>query len=846
MKLARHIDLINGMAFLSALALAEMAVADGVPATAADAVRRPLAQKVQLNKLALSPEIKDMLREGVSMPLVARSAAQSSDEGVVSATLTVKLLADGSMRLESVKPLVAQKKSVLSPAAIQALRQAAGRVFSPSGELSISADEHLQLDMMAMRVDLFLDPAGFAIDQAHLRESVLQAPSSAALSSVLKYSFNGYSSRNQGRGHSSAYLTFDDTTSLGVDHVNVMGSAYLDDAASDQSVTLDRLMYERDIDGKRLALGMVDGWNLQSLGNVSTLNGKRMYGFSYGNASQTLKLDASQSLNPIDVYLPATGEVRIKREGRLLNTQRLGMGNHRLDTSLLQAGVYDVEVEVLIAGQVQSRRVYRVNKPVGGSSLRDGLNWQVWGGASEAMSRYEGNGAQVDEGGAYRSLFGLSVGALWHGMDWNLTLYQNDKTTVQEGFASWQLSDAVRASLQNLFASDGTRRRVGTLNLALPRGIGGVWLTSERGEQGRRLNFYARDYDSVGANFNLRGWGVDAGSLNLSHDRDLSTGYRYMRSDYSRQMYNGKWGSAQLQLGASRNLNGKTRDQQYYAMMTFNLAIDGNFSVGMSHRDGGDTLDLSASKSFEDSVIDDAGVNASISREGAEGQSSSFGAYVGFNGRYGQGNVSVDAEQDSRSASVNMQGGLAWGAGALAAGGGQDEAGIVVDVPETPDGALEAVLNEQTYRLLQGRNWIALPAYNTYHFYVRDAESGKASYDVSETDHEYTLYPGNVVRVTPKVKQMVTVFGQLAAADGSPLRHVTVRNHIGQAQTDEQGNFAIDVDQHHPEVSVEPDAAERFRVSLDLKHAGATAWLGKIVYGRDPQRVYAPLREDEG
>lgn len=845
MMCARRIDLKNWMAFLSALILAETACAEGGLTAEAESARRPLARQVQLNKLALSAEIKDMLRQGVSMPLVARSALHASDEGVVSATLTVRLQADGLMRLEKINPLLANNKSVLSPSAVRALKEATGRAFGPDGALSLDATERLQLDMMAMRVDLFLDPDGFAADSAHLRESTLQAPSSGGLSSVLKYAFNGYSSRNQGRGHSSGYLTFDNTTSLGVDHVNVMGSAYLDDAAADQSVTLDRIMYERDIDGKRLALGMVDGWNLQSLGNVSTLNGSRMYGFSYGNVSQTLKLDASQSLNPIDVYLPATGEVRVKREGRLLSTQRLGMGNHRLDTSALQAGVYDVEVEVLVAGQVQSRRVYRINKPVGGSSLRDGLNWQLWGGAGEAMSRYGDQGA-ADEGGAYRPLFGLSVGALWHEVDWNLTLYQNDKTTVEEGFASWQLSDAVRASLQNLLASDGTRRRVGTLNLALPHGVGSVWLTGERGAKGRRLNFYARDYDSLGANFNLRGWNVDAGSLNLSYDRDRGSGYQYMRADYSRQVYNGKWGGAQLQLGTSRNLNGKAADQQYYAMLTFNLAIDGNVSVGMSHRDGGDTLDLSASKSFENSVIDDAGVNASISREGAGGQSSSYGAYVGFNGRYGQGNVSADVDQDSRSASVNLQGGLAWGGGVLAVGGGQEEAGIVVDVPETPDGALEAVLNEQAYSLRQGRNLIAVPAYNTYHFYVRDAESGKASYEVSDTDREYTLYPGNVVRVTPKVKPMVTVFGQLTRADGAPLRHVMVRNHIGQAQTDEQGNFAIDVDQRYPEVSVEPEAEERLRVNLDLKDVGATAWLGKIVYGRDAGRVYAPLRDEEG
>ncbi|WP_039755630.1 hypothetical protein, partial [Chromobacterium haemolyticum] len=121
------------MAFLSALILAETACAEGGLAAEAESARRPLARQVQLNKLALSAEIKDMLRQGVSMPLVARSALHASDEGVVSATLTVRLQADGLMRLEKINPLLANNKSVLSPSAVRALKEATGRAFGPDG-----------------------------------------------------------------------------------------------------------------------------------------------------------------------------------------------------------------------------------------------------------------------------------------------------------------------------------------------------------------------------------------------------------------------------------------------------------------------------------------------------------------------------------------------------------------------------------------------------------------------------------------------------------------------------------------------------------------------------------------
>ncbi len=63
-----------------------------------------------------------------------------------------------------------------------------------------------------------------------------------------------------------------------------------------QDSELYKAMYERDFAGHRFAGGMLDTWNLQSLGPMTAISAGKIYGLSLGEtrASSTI-FDSSQS-----------------------------------------------------------------------------------------------------------------------------------------------------------------------------------------------------------------------------------------------------------------------------------------------------------------------------------------------------------------------------------------------------------------------------------------------------------------------------------------------------------------------------------------------------------------------
>ncbi|MBE2376382.1 TcfC E-set like domain-containing protein, partial [Klebsiella pneumoniae] len=134
---------------------------------------------------------------------------------------------------------------------------------------------------------------------------------------------------------------------------NFNGSLY-GIGTGNQESKLYRSMYERDYQGRRLAMGMVDTWNLQSIASMSALNSSRIYGVSYGNKSSSQTQDNTLALVPVTVFLPAAGEVHVYRDGKLLSIQNFSMGSYELDTSRLPFGIYNVDIQVVVNGRVVS------------------------------------------------------------------------------------------------------------------------------------------------------------------------------------------------------------------------------------------------------------------------------------------------------------------------------------------------------------------------------------------------------------------------------------------------------------------------------------------------------------
>lgn len=122
---------------------------------------------------------------------------------------------------------------------------------------------------------------------------------------------------------------------------------------------------------------------------------------------------------------------------------------------------------------------------------------------------------------------------------------------------------------------------------------------------------------------------------------------------------------------------------------------------------------------------------------------------------------------------------------------------------------------------------------------VQVGSDAHASYDIFTEDDSYTLYPGNVPTLKPTVKQMVTVFGRLVDESGAAIANASVKNHIGETITDEQGGFSIDVDAAIPEVQVSSDKTGEFKVAMTIEHAsGGIVRLKDVVWSPHKSDVY--------
>ncbi|MBY0446516.1 MAG: TcfC E-set like domain-containing protein, partial [Burkholderiales bacterium] len=360
----------------------------------AELVTEPLNKTIAAHKLSdsnriyISDTVKEYLEAGFAIPLILRNSDPDSlGETVPLANIYLRY-AEGIFHISNVA-LLTDSKVRLSLQGKKDVKSAVGQSLDAAGFLRINEHISIQFDMETMRIELTVSDQEFEVIKKQ-RVEILGPSASEGLSNVLQYDLNGYASKSNDVSSNSAYLRFDNVLSLKENHLNIAGWANSSNQSAQSTAEVETVMYERDMNGRRFAIGMLDGWALQTLGNVSTLDAERMYGFSYGNAGNSAKYDGTQSLSPVIVYLPASGEVRLLRDARVLSIQRLPMGNHELDTSMLPSGIYNVVAEVAVGGKVVSSRTYRINKPYSSKSAGEGLSWQVWGGLSKRYARYTG------------------------------------------------------------------------------------------------------------------------------------------------------------------------------------------------------------------------------------------------------------------------------------------------------------------------------------------------------------------------------------------------------------------------------------------------------------------------
>ncbi|WP_314727836.1 CS1-pili formation C-terminal domain-containing protein [Serratia liquefaciens] len=773
------------------------------------------------------------LREGMSIPLLLhfeKNSGVKDDRRIGHAFLYLEndqlkirqiALEDG----DAGTPLTAETIKQL-----QALQEAA---FDRQQRIALTPDAWLALDFRQLNLQLVVKASAMGT-LLRARSSDIGTSSVNAVSSTLDYNLGIYDNRTRAsEGNTSSYLSLNSVTALREHHVEVNGSIY-GIGSGDENATLYKAMYERDFAGRRFAAGMLDSWNLQSLGPVTTINSSKIYGLSYGNRANSTVFDNSQSLTPIVAFFPSAGEVHLSREGRLLSVQNFAMGNHEVDTGNLPYGIYDVEVEVVVNGKVVDKRMQRVNKlfsPNRGANAP--LAWQFWGGMIRMDDWRGDNQRQRPAKDSY--LLGASATGNVNRLNWALSGYSFDSNAVGESRISVPLTESIQFNLQNMAASDSSWSMVNSVSAALPGGFSSVWINQEKTSIGDKLLQNDAYNRAIGGTMNFGALWSPLGSLSLSYNDDKKNNSHYYNADYYQNVFTGRFGTLGVRTGIQRyNNGGYSANTGKYIALDFSLPMGNWLSAGVSNQNGYTTANLAARKDIQNGPIRTLGANLSRAISGDTNGDNSLngGAYARFDTKYSAGTVNVSSSADGYvNSSLSASGSVGWqGRDIAASGRSEGNAGIIFNTGIENDGMLTARVDGRTVKLTGNKNYVPLSPYGQYEVELMNNKNSAESFDiVTKRKSKLTLYPGNVAVITPEIKQMVTVFGRIKAEDGTLLANAYIKNHIGRTRTDDKGEFIMDVDKKFPVIDFTHSGNQSCEVDLDLSKAQGAVWVGDVV-----------------
>jgi hypothetical protein len=773
------------------------------------------------------------LREGMSIPLLLhfeKNSGVKDDRRIGHAFL---YLDNDRLKIRQITLEDDDNGTPLTAETIRQLQALQEAGFDPQQRIALTDDAWLALDFRQLNLQLVVKEAAMGT-LLRTRSSDIGVSSVDAVSSTLDYNLGVYDNRTRAsEGNTSSYLSLNSVTALREHHVEVNGSVY-GIGSGDENATLYKAMYERDFAGRRFAAGMLDSWNLQSLGPVTTINSSKIYGLSYGNRANSTVFDNSQSLTPIVAFFPSAGEVHLSREGRLLSVQNFAMGNHEVDTGNLPYGIYDVEVEVVVNGRVVDKRLQRVNKlfsPNRGANAP--LAWQFWGGMIR-MDDWRGDD-QRQRQARDSYLIGASATGNLRTLNWALSGYSFDSNAVGESRISVPLSQSIQFNVQNMAASDHSWSLVNSVSAALPGGFSSLWVNQEKTVIGDKLLQNDAYNRAIGGTMNFGALWSPLGSLSLSYNDDKKNGSHYYNADYYQNIFTGRFGTLGVRAGVQRyNNGGYSSNTGKYIALDFSLPMGNWLSAGVSNQNGYTTANLAARKDIQDGPIRTLGANLSraISGDTKGDNSMNGGAYARFDTKYSAGTVNVSSSADGYvNTSLTASGSVGWqGRDIAASGRSEGNAGIIFNTGIENDGMLTARVDGRTVKLTGNKNYVPLSPYGQYEVELMNNKNSAESFDiVTRRKSKLTLYPGNVAVITPEIKQMVTVFGRIKAEDGTLLANAYIKNHIGRTRTDEKGEFIMDVDKKFPVIDFTYRDNQSCEVSLDLSKAQGAIWVGDVI-----------------
>ncbi|WP_425294635.1 CS1-pili formation C-terminal domain-containing protein [Kosakonia calanthes] len=792
-------------------------------------------ETLHIGGIMLPDAFRNALRDGMNIPLYIHlngTKGTQDDQRIGNASIW---LDSNTLRVRLLQLQDQDGNASLNDNTRSKIVELADTAFDRDFKIPLTQHAWLHLNFQQLALQLVVNPQALTT-LLRSRGEDIGVSSVNNLSSTLGYNLGVYNNKMRGgNNNTSSYLSLDSVTALREHHAILDGTLY-GIGSNNQQTELYRAIYERDFAGYRFAGGMLDTWNLQSLGPVTALPSGKIYGFSWGNQAQSTIFNNSHSVIPVVVFLPSAGEIHLSRDGKLLSVQNFGMGSHEVDTTELPYGIYDVNVDVVVNGQTVSKTVQRINKLFareGSAGLP--LRWQIWGGNMHIESWDPGYGKiQRSEDSL---LMGISASGGIQSVGWMASTYGYNSTAVGEFHFSWPIADYLQINTQNMLATDGSWSAINSLNATLPGNFSSIWLSQEKTSAGNKLRRSDASNVAVGSSLNLRPLWSKLGTLSASYNEDRQHNSHYYTADYTQTLYSGGYGSVGLRAGLQRYQNSFSSNvstMQKYIALDFMLPLGSLFRAGLTQQNGYSMANLSAQNQFNDGAIHAVGADISRAISGVTGSNKSLnaGAWTQYETRYSAGTLSINSGVDGYvSTNLTSSGSLGWqGKEFGISGNSEGNAGVILRTDVEDDGQLTAKINGRVFPLKGKRNYLPLDPYGRYEIEILNSKNSLDSYNISGgRKNHLTLYPGNVVLISPEIKQMVTVSGRIRAENGTLLTNARINNHIGRTRTDSNGEFVMDVDKKFPTIDFNYDENKVCAAEFDISKARGAVWLGDII-----------------
>lgn len=788
-----------------------------------DRVNNPLAQD------DFPPEFFSLLEKGVEIPLRMRTpGGQAEEAGRASVRysdgqliLTQAVLKQGSLTQEYQKLWQQQYDR---PIPYQQCKTSDLIEGSEHGE---ATPFNLCFNIRAF--ELLVTVPAVAFEQ-NARSRILTLPDSTEQHVSGLFNYNAAFSRNDSQ-RDDGYLRLQSLSAYGSTHL------YLDgDARTRTTGDIYEARLERDVQGIKITGGYLGSWGLNQIGNVSYTQGGKFYGVSAGNMGRSQSMDSSLSRIPIFVFMPASGQVNVYRDNKLIHVQTLPIGNQEVDTAPFPIGNYPVRLEVVVNGEVVSKQNEMVHKTASYGKGKDQA-FQLFGGIYQAAS---GNGNT--------HLLGATGQWNTRWADVSATVYHYDDLLAFEPTLNWQFT---YGSITSQLGVASNRSYNATLSGSVNLGPANIWSSydnSRRYDKYRLTNSEedsktVRRYLSLGGSLDLQRLlnSQRYSNLNLNLGRDYLSGNRDLRLDFGQTLFQNKLLELKLNTGKTwSQRSGTPNEQSFYASLNLTLSFG---SAGLDYSRTRDSESMGIKASWQPKNIDGLDYlggnlgnsrslshSASSSQEGGSGNSNS---YFNLNGNGKTSHFSWDASAGKNSNhgglyfNGSLSGSMAWNQAGLGWGHAQSEAGMIVKLNQQAAGQLELLVNQRPSRLSGRSTFVGMPAFSQVDVQLRNSPKSPANFEIQQAERHLVLYPGNVAAMQPQLRQLVTVFGVLME-NGRPRSGVILRNHIGQATTADDGSFVIDVDKTQPSVEYRMADNSQCQLELDLSQAQGAAWVNQV------------------